>query len=996
MRADSVRSTDVSPPPPPPPLPPAPTAERHVAHRVAPGETMTDVARRFSTDADTLHSANPDLPDRDRLDAGQVLQVPIGEGYGREPQFTQAHQGQTLLDLARQVAVPVPLLVDANRHALTDLNADPGAIDMRQQIWFPGGYLVQSPAPQPLTPLDQAVQNTDAAAARAVTAQQAYEEMSASTYGNGAAVPFLAQNAADAQRGLDTAVQAEIELRVSRSLRPGYGATEADYAAAEAAVQQRTPGDPAAQQAVMDAVMDAVTDAVARVNTTRQAQTIVNRAGVAGDPAAALRVLSEGHATASPAVQQALLLNPGAQQVIADAAAWALAPLQAGPGDSGFGQQAPGMQTMERLDQLTAEVSPEIAARLMAAAAPVIDAAMTNYFEQIGISPFGQAGVEHLTHALGRMAGTPLGDAVIDRYARMGIWDRSGIANAIAQGASPAYAMALARQPGVDVAMVMDSVYAGMDIFRAQVADHTAAYGKQMEELAWLVTSHGGSMTPEQLDLAIADYTAEKGPDWQQQTAALKQQLADDGERLLSQLQALQTLPPELSGESGRVDELIAETLNDTHAQLAITTALQGNPALTAGAAGQQLLGFFTSTGFASNAKLSDQARKLVSEVATAHVQSTLLARVGEFDPADPASVQRATAAIHSLRSPELARAWGVSEDALDSALVKLSQTMPVAGETAELAAARLRSFDMALGGIKGFDKTTLAGQLLRGAGLALAGVGVLASAERAGLDPSLRNNLRVLVDAAGLGQKGAELLAGLTKADSQSTLGRLGGSAASKFLGVVTAAMDVWSAAEAFGNGDIPSGVLYGVGAGGGLLAAFGSGSLAGPIGIGLVVVSVVGLAIWNGQKEANKNEPDSDGGTSMRFLQHAGFTEAAARELCDQTGDGVSPVPVFERYAELKGVDLSDNADRQRFVDWINAMPPERLAVLRDNLHNTLDELEGDAGRLQATADDDEWVLADTPQRPWFAMSGVAEPESAAQIDAVLEVLELPLLTR
>ena len=251
-----------------------------------------------------------------------------------------------------------------------------------------------------------------------------------------------------------------------------------------------------------------------------------------------------------------------------------------------------------------------------------------------------------------------------------------------------------------------------------------------------------------------------------------------------------------------------------------------------------------------------------------------------------------------------------------------------------------------------------------------------------------------MLVDSAGLGQKGAELLAGLSKADAESLLGRLGGSAASKFLGVVTAAMDVWTAADSFANGDIPSGVLYGVGAGGGLLAAFGSGSLAGPIGIGLVVVSVVGLGIWNGVKEANQHEPGSDGGVSLRFLQHAGFNEAAARALCDQTGDGVSPVPIVARYAELKGLDLANPAERQEFIDWVNAMPPDKLAALRDNLHRTLDEFDGDASRLPATADDDDWVVQDTLQRPWFAASGAARPESAAQIDAVLQVLELPAL--
>jgi LysM repeat protein len=1002
--ADGVRRAEAPPPPPPPP-PPLPP-DRHVTHRVAPGETMTEVAARYSTDVATLSVANPQIQDPDRLAVGALVQVPIEPDHGSEPAAVEVQPGQTLSELAREVNLPVDRLVAANGHAI----ANPDLIHVGQQIWIPGGYAVHPaeatappppqqppalpptaptaptpPAPAP-SPLAQAATATDAAATRAAEAQRAHDDMAATTRGSGAALPYLAQQAADAERTLDAAVQAEIDLRVQRNTPPGRPPAEAEYAAAAEAIRHRTRTDPAVQQQLVDAV--------SRVDSLRQAQAIVTRADAQADPEQKLRALSDGHAAATPEVQRALLTHPDAQRIVQQAADWALEPLTAGPGEDTFSPQAPGLQTMERLDRLTAAASAEFGARVLAAARPAIEQAITDYPAQHGTLPFGPGSIEHLTHALGRVAGTPTGDAQMARYVELHIWDRNGIVNAMANGASPAYALAIARQPGVDAGIVMDTVYAGMDIYRERVADHTQAYAQHMAELAWLVKSHGGAMTPEQLDQAIADYTAEKGPAWQQQADALKQQLADDGARLLAQVQALHQLPPELSGERARVDETLAETLNDTHAQLAITTALQGDPSLTAGAAGQQLLGFFTSTGFASNAKLTDQARRLASEVATAHVQSTLLARVGEFDPADAASVQRAATAIDSLRSPQLARAWGVSEDALDDALDKLKATMPVAGERADDAARRLKDFDDALGGIKGLDKTTAAGQILRGAGLALAGVGVLASIERAGLDPSLRNSLRVLVDSAGLGQKGAELLAGLTKADSESLLGRLGGSAASKFLGVVTAAMDVWTAADSFANGDIPSGVLYGVGAGGGLLAAFGSGSLAGPIGIGLVVVSVVGLGIWNGVKQANQHEPGSDGGLSMRFLQHAGFSEEAARALCDQTGDGVSPVPIVARYAELKGLDLANPAERQRFVDWINAMPSEKLAALRDNLHRTLDEFEGDASRLPATADDDAWVVQDTLQRPWFAASGAARPESAAQIDAVLQVLELPEL--
>ena len=64
--------------------------------------------------------------------------------------------------------------------------------------------------------------------------------------------------------------------------------------------------------------------------------------------------------------------------------------------------------------------------------------------------------------------------------------------------------------------------------------------------------------------------------------------------------------------------------------------------------------------------------------------------------------------------------------------------------------------------------------------------------------------------------------------------------------------------------------------------MAALGAGSIAGPIGIGLVVVSVVGLGIWNSVKEANKHEPGNDGGVSTRFLQHKPQPVTASLLVC------------------------------------------------------------------------------------------------------------------
>ena len=983
MLIDAVRRQA----PPPPPPPPAPPPERHVSHPVQAGETLTEISNRYQTTLPQLRDANPQIADANQLQVGQIVRVPIGVGYGTEPISVEAKPGDTLTQLAAQYQQPVDDIVGSNLHTLSD----PDHIQVGQQIWIPGGYTVRPvlpeiPPPPPLSPIELKAQATDAAAQRASAAQAQYDEVSAATNGSGAALPYLRQNLADAKTALRVAVTAEVDARVQAQLPPGSLATEIHYEAAANIIMQRQQATPAAEQVLATAVAEST--------TVRHTATIVGAMQTKSDPKDALQLLNTAYAQASPAVQQALLADPQVRAIIDAGVSWALEPLKQDPLDQ-MSPLAPGFEAAERLDQLTAGLNPEIAARVVAAATPRLESATLDFADKYGITPFGSGGVTHLVTVLGRAAGTTLGDAAIERIAKLGIWDYGGVANAVAQGANPAYALALAKQPGVDEAMVMDAALQGMEIFREKIANDTTEYGKHMEELAWLVKSHGGSMTPEQLDKAIADYTAEKGPEWQARTEELRNRLADDGAKLLDQLTALQNLPPELASQQGAVDQVLEETLNDPKAHLAMSTALQTNPELTQGVRGDRLLGFFTSTGLASNAKITDQLRKLAIEVSTAYIKSNVIAGIGEFDPANPASVQRAHDAIESLRNSRLAKALGVSEDALDKAVTALRGAVPVAGESAEEMAKRLTTFNDSLGGLKGFDKTSLPGQLLRGVGLGLAGVGLLASIERAGLDPSLRNNLRVLVDSAGLGQKGAELLAGLTKADDATTLGKLGGSAASKFLGVLTAALDIWSSADAFGKGDIPSGILFGVGAGGGLLAAFGSGSIAGPIGIGLVVVSVVGLAVWNGIKEANKHEYDSDGGTSMRFLQHAGFSMAAARALVDQSGDGHSPMPLLARYAELKGLNLADPAQHQRFVDWINAMPPERLGALRDNLHNTLDDIDGDVSRFNATADDDQWVVSDTHFRPHFAYSGAAEPNSAAQLDAVLEVLELPVLS-
>lgn len=963
-----------------------PPPTHYVEHTVRRGETMKEIAARYQAPVPLLQAANPDVDDPDKIRTGQKIAVPIGPGYGTEPIEVQVAPGQTLSQLASQYKQPLRQIVEANRHGLPD----PDRILVGQQIWIPGVVAPQAATPTPTTttatPLDTKVQATDAAVKQVQSAQKTYDDVSASTHGSGAALPYLAQNLADAKTRLDSALANELDARITAKLPPGHSATEAEYATAGAAIAQRYQGDAASSRLVGDTLK--------ALATNRQVNAILAPARSEADPHKAMQALSSGLAKATPEVRQAVLTSFDAQALIQKAADWADQPLSEKPGNAD-GPQVPAMKTMLRLDQLTQGLDKDLAAQVVSQALPGFERYTRNYQRNYGSQPVGPTGMETMLKVLDRVAGTTTGNADIDRYAALGLWNEDAIRNSIAQGASPAYALALAKQPGIDSARVMQTALDGVAQFRQKISDDVGAYGKQMEELGWLVANHGGTMTPEQLDQAIDDYEKAKAPEWQAKTEQLKNTLADDGAKLMMQLEALRQLPPGLASQQGAANKAIEDALNDPKSHLALSTAFQQRPELTTGAQGDKVLDFFADAQFVSTFKLGDQARKLASEFATAHVKSTVIAKIGNFDPTDPASVARAKSAVEELRNSRFAAVLGVSQSSLNKALDAIKAEIPEGAVSEAEATKRVAKLNETLDGFKGFDKSTMAGQLLRGMGLAFAGVGFLASVTKAGADPSLKNDLKVIVDAAGLGQKGTELLVGLGKVDADSTLGKIGGSAAAKFLGVLTAGFDVWNSAESFSKGDIPAGVLYGVGAGGGLLAAFGSGSLAGPIGIGLVVVSVIGLGIWNSTKEANKHEPDNDDGASMRFLQHAGFSEAAARALCDQSGDGYSPVTILQRYAELQGLHMDRPADRQKLVDWINAMRPEQLAALRDDLHHELDRIDGDVSKFNATADDDRFVVPDTANRPWFAATGTATPKSAAQLDAVLDVLKVPELT-
>jgi hypothetical protein len=809
---------------------------------------------------------------------------------------------------------------------------------------------------------------------------------------------------ADAKAQLQTATQAELTERARLSTQPGRSPTETTYAAAGNDIKARYAASPQ-ETARLDEALNAL-------KQNRDVATIVHTARLGSTPQAQVESLNTSLKDATPELRQAVLQSDEGKAIVQGAADWAMEPLAGGDASAAidkaqeegyYGTGGPGMKAMDRLDQLTQQLDPELAAQVTGAAIPTVERYASDFQSQWLGEPLVGSGTTAMLKVLDRSLDTTAGRQNLERLAALGIGDDYGIYQHISEGGRTDYGVALSQSGKVDATMTLANVYAGVEDYRGQIAETASAYSEHFEELGWLVSSHGGSMTPEQLQQAIEDYTKEKGPEWEAQGKALQEQLAAQGAKLQQQLTGLGQLPP-----SDQRDEAIADALNDPAASLALNTAWEKKPELLQGARGDGLLVFFADPTVKGSARLTDVGRRLTSGAAMAWMKHNTGAALAHFNPADPASVQAAKTALEGLRNGNLTKLLGVSTAEMDKAIEAMKDAMPAAGDTAEQITAKLATLDTELGkigenihGRYGFDpstanegqvafsRKTVAGQLMRGVGVMLGGVGLLASTKTAIDDPTLKNWLKVTSDSAGLVQRGLELGVGVFKWDEgTSALSKVGTKAGSflagRLLGAASAVFDVWSGVQAAQQGDYVSAGLYGAGAGGTVMAALWTGPV-GWAGLAIVGISAAGLWAWNGVKEANKHEPDSDGGTSMRFLQHAGLNEATARALTDQSGDGHSPMPIFERYAQLKGYDLSQPGDQKKFTDWLNAMPPDQLGQVRDRIHRELDAFDGDAQKFGLTAAPHQASRADMGN-PWSL-----RPRSVEQLDKLLAHLQL-----
>jgi hypothetical protein len=789
---------------------------------------------------------------------------------------------------------------------------------------------------------------------------------------NPSMTPHLQQSLNDAKTGLKSAIDAEIASREAK-LPTGQKADDATLKQWGDDIAARYSHGPERQTLLRDTVTD--------IRTDRQVDTILAPAKAESDPKKALKLLSDGYAGASPEVRTKLLGNADVGTIIDNAVKWANEPLTRPMDSAPTTPQAFSYEAIQRLDTLTRDLDKSFAGEVVSQALPEYERFNKDFQGKYGSSMFGMNGMQTLTHVTGRIAGTPPGDSAVTRFAQIGSFNANGIRNALAEGASPAYVIEFARinKEHLQMSQVTELLREGVQMFRNQATKDLETYGKETEELQWLIRTNGSWMSDAQLQAAIDKYKVAKeaaDPGWQQRVQDLEGKLAQDGTKLLEQTALLSKLPPELQGEQAGLNDFITQQLDAPEAQAAISIALQKNPSVMAGDTGIALKNFFATT------KVGHEARKLAPNIANAYIK---------------ANIYDATTGIKQLddlKGSAMAKLLGVSEGDLDKAVNQLKAALPAKGETAEQIAAKLQKLDSTVSGLKTFQNQTFAGTVFRALGVIGAGASVLNSANRVNTDPGWAADVKLFTDSSGLARSFAELSTALGRDGSLATA--LAGKTAGA-LNVFASLGDAALAIDAYQKGDGTAATMFGIAAVGGALAAApavvsvvpalaGSataGSVAawlGPIGIGLIIVGTIGNAIWNKVKLANLHQTDEAG----KFLEAAGFDGETARALVDQSGDGHSPVPLLMKYGEMHGL----TADQT--VSWLNGLSKEQLETARDIVHFALDDFDGDVSKFNLTASNDSQYIEDAKRVP--AAAGLAPVESGTQLDAVLGVWGVP----
>ncbi|WP_462383558.1 LysM peptidoglycan-binding domain-containing protein [Pseudomonas sp. Marseille-QA0892] len=721
-------------------------------------------------------------------------------------------------------------------------------------------------------------------------------------------------------------------------------------------------------------------------------------------PQSALAALDMAYATAKPDVQSALLRAPAAREIISQASDYVMSALDDKP-KGALDISTAELELASRLNTMSMTLSPEMRTRLFESVVPALEEEYTQRAGTDDALTFGFGGTEQMFDAIKRL--DPARDQrSIEGLAEIGIWHHQVVHMQPAEGGMLAYMLEIATpsEPQLKNDVFNSVIAPGFEQDRRETSQRIEEYQQHFMELSWLSENGGAVMTDEQLEQAVSDFTV-NNPEWSATADELRARIAQEGEQYIEQLSVLEARYPELfNAEGGEMAERLEQLPTDSDREIAkaylehldspevtmsMRMAIEEKPALMDDGLVMQRVGQF--------GKMTDRGRKFVEEVASLYVRREMIPALVDFNSKDFGSRALAHENLSLLKSDNFAKLLGVSPKSLDNAVAAIEDTWPNAGTFATEADwnARLKTMDRRLGSVRAFQADMPGGLALRLVGVAGASVSLANSGRLAIEDPNFATVGKALFESVGLAQKGIEIAAAYSDKVAATSAAKLFGSSrapAVKVLGSVTSAFDFYSAYKAAESGDTRGAVLYSVSGAGGIAAAAGSGSWLGPVGITVSVAATI--AIMQHQKAQYASQYETP--ETINFLTHAGLSERSAEILSNQSGEGYSVLPLIARYAEHKGLDLSQPADQAELVTWLNGMPDKSLEMFRDNMHRVLDQQKNDVDSFPATDEKGDRQFAEGLEN-WdlryntthATENGHGYPRSFAQLDMTLEVL-------
>lgn len=751
---------------------------------------------------------------------------------------------------------------------------------------------------------------------------------------------------------LRNAVQAEVAAQ--HQAAAGHGNTSNYDAKAiqkyGSQIQARFQDDAGAKNTIKDIVDDVAID--------QEVSNAVTAASAGKTPQDTVRLLKEQWGKLSPQAQQRLQTSPELATLLrGDGSAnsvegWVNAPLTgADPkGDPKVFASAANASG-QRLTDLLKGLPPELAYSVTQQNIDTVMAmCQVTPMYAGGPNSNGSQVFSNLTAIVGALGETPNGKILRDDIATMlasapattqrgqGVPLRDNIEHAIAEGGSPALALALAAKLQTNgsaplAGAVLEGVTNAATRLQSSVKADVQEYQGMLQGLNRAMRYAEG-LPPEAMQKAINGYLEKQDPQWKSKFEALESRLAERGQQLTMLIAGLDGLSPEVKATyAGDLTAKLKELAGSEELVQAMNFAAKRDPAFLTGPEANKVLDLAAEVRTGKEG--TEAFRRLINQA----VQQNAINVFTGLDPKDPASVAKAKASLQQL-STRFSGALGADGSKFRDAIQSLQGLVDVPGDNPALFKTRLQELDSKLNSIEGFQADRPSGIAIRSIGVAAGGILFAASAKTAIDDPTWQNQINAFGSAVSLSKDVLDLMTRAPDLSATSgawsngqTLLRTGIKVEnfSKVLGVLSAAGDVANAVSALAsdNPDYAKAGLYGLGAAGTIVMSLSGGPVGAVIGGLMVAGSVLGL-----DSLADSRDKEQKIKTSVQFLRDAGFTEQAARILSDLGEDqyyqSVPTVPLLMQAGEHGILDPSGKKlTPEESIVFANNMDPDELQV-------------------------------------------------------------------